>query len=139
MDERELMKKLEREEPLRIEEALWLDEALERQDHLRGLVGSIADEPPSLAWRSRLNRRLAETVRPAQVCPRWAWAPALALAGAAGALLVARFGATGAAGPVTEGDSSSIEQSLVRAHQEAGLGDGTGPWFPVELEAVPEL
>ncbi|MCW5938855.1 MAG: hypothetical protein KF884_05085 [Fimbriimonadaceae bacterium] len=140
MDKRELIKKLVREEPLRVDESLWLDEALDSQGPVREWVGQAAADEPSLAWRSRLNQRLAASVPKPRHWRRRPWAPAIGFAGvAAGALFLATMNPIGKPSAAPELDSTSFEHKLVKAHHEAGLGENGRHWVPAEFEPVPDL
>jgi hypothetical protein len=140
MDQRELIKKLVREEPLKIDESLWLDEALESQGPVREWIGRAASDEPSLEWRSRLNRRLADSLPKSRPWWRRPWAPAIGMAGvAASAFFLATMNPSAKTPAAPEADANSFEQKLVKAHLEAGLGESGRHWIPAEFEPVPDL
>lgn len=68
---KDLLKKLNGEQPLTAEESLRLDAALETQAPVASVVAGLPDESPSMSWRSGLNQRLAKVSRTRRAAPVW--------------------------------------------------------------------
>lgn len=90
MSDPELMKKIVREARLTPEEERRLDEALAAQSAVRHSVAGLADDEPSMAWRSALNEKLlSATPKPRRnrwtrwLAPASGFAAGLAVAGLA--------------------------------------------------------
>jgi hypothetical protein len=116
MKDGELMRKLIAEARLSEAELRDLDARLEAQDAVRHVVASLADDEPSLAWRSALNERLLGVApRPKRRAPWRLLAPASGLAAAAIVATLAWLVVTG--GPTrTAAPHDSLEAQLLQAH-----------------------
>jgi hypothetical protein len=150
MMDRDLLRKLEDERSLTPDEWLRLDDALDSTDarFAQTLVRSLESEEPSLAWRSDLNSRLAQTSK-AQRQRRLAlrWLPIMAAPVAAGcAFLVMMTSANRPNNPGFTVSSSkppvvqtqeSIEERMMDFHRDALTPLAVGANMP--YERAPDL
>jgi hypothetical protein len=108
-------------------EKLEAELASESQQAVRETVRHLVDEEPSLAWRSELNRRLAEAGPSRMRLVAFSFRPALGL-GLAGALAVVAVLQNAVPEPTVE-SSPGIEAAMGGAHRQAvnaRLVAGTG-------------
>lgn len=103
--------------PLSVGQEAWLDEALERQSFVSGLMKALPKEQPSLAWRSRLNERVLAIASDAKRRIRWLaiLRPALGI-GLAGALAIV-FTIDRNVQPTPLRPKGAVEAGLVKAHE----------------------
>lgn len=125
--DKELIQKLTQEQPLGAEEALRLDAALEGPEgrSIALAVSNLAEDAPSLAWRSGLNEALSKVSRRrrAVVVLRFGFG---ATAVAAACFLVATFfqpmQPTAPVGNQSVADNKpeeSLEDAILAGHQDA--------------------
>ncbi len=125
--DKDLIRKLTDEQPLTAEESLRLDAALESADSVRFAqsVSRLADETPSLAWRSALNESLSKVSRRRRtgLVLRYGFG---ATAVAAASFLVVSFiqpfrAEDGGKAPavVDNRSESSLEDEIVAGHHDA--------------------
>lgn len=129
----ELIKKLQDEQALSVEETLRLDEALETSASTAGLLNSLDESAPSLAWRSDLNQKLASVSRKTKRQSSFRWLSGFA---AAATLVFVAFLALPKSRPTVnpnrvtsvarKSEATNIEESLVKAHFEADVESGLG-------------
>ena len=128
-----MIKKMLDEQPLTVEEALRLDEALENQTVVSRLMGQLEDGAPSLAWRSALNEKMvAYTGRRKR---EWTFRWVSGFAATAAITLVAFFAVPRSQpdpivfSPIHTMPNSKgpgVEESLLTAHLEADIESGLG-------------
>ena len=127
--DRELFKKVLKEEPLSVEEALALDGALEgaRSQAVSRLVSGLDDDALSLRWRSELNQKLMSASRQRRAASYWRFGLTASAVTAACVFALSLFN------PLPERESppvriaeQSVEDAILSEHQgavgEASLG-----------------
>ncbi len=134
MLDKDLLRKLDEEQPLSVADALRLDEALEADDtRCRGLLTDCEDAAPSFAWRSELNQRLATTRRAPKLKLLVGWAGGLTAVAASA--LVLFMNQTPVQNPsrkqVVANDSnlaahSSFEDALISSHMQGAAQSSVG-------------
>ena len=99
-----------------------LDRALSSHEQvgIRELVRSLAEDAPSMVWRSKLNERLQTEAHRRLVRRRaqWIWRPALGL-GLAGCLAITLYIRTTQPEAQPKAAPASIEAALVSAHVDS--------------------
>jgi len=125
------------EQPLDVQDALRLDESLEATSSVRTLVQSLADDEPSLAWRSELNEKLMGARRPARGGWRL-WLPVGGSAVAAACLALAFFRPSPEpTTPVASAnESNSVEAIILQSHREADATTVLGVASPAPSRPV---
>jgi hypothetical protein len=160
MLKKDLLSKINNEEPLTELEQRLLDEALESETHqaMKAMVHAVPQEEPSMSWRSGLNGRLLEIGKSVEK-KRRTWfvlRPALGL-GLAGVLALVVTLNVQKQGTPDSWKPMSVEAALVDEHIEAlnateiaGAGlashearptpvsatDDLYDWQPVDIESL---
>jgi len=144
----ELKKKLMDEQPLTVEETLRLDQAIEAQNVVTGLMAGLEDQAPSLAWRSDLNQRLLLQSERHKRRSAFRWFSGFAAA-AATVTAFTLFAIPRSVAPVIDDkpvvakqstpakDGPSVEESILTAHREADLESGMGISFDGPSDSSP--
>lgn len=127
------MNKLRDDHALTVEDTLRLDEALEAGKPLAGLLKSLDDSTPSLAWRSELNQKLLLVSKKGRRSLGLRWVSGFA---AVAAVTLVAFVAVRKPEPrpdvrrtvpvAQSVANANIEESLVKAHFEADMESGLG-------------
>lgn len=137
--ERELLKKLQREEALSIEETLRLDAELEAESPTPEWLSSLGDATPSLAWRSELNQQLRRHAQRRRHARWFTWGSSLAAGAAACLAFVALFANPKApqVPSTTVATNERQEGAFVRAHRDAEVQTTLGVSLPAESGSSP--
>ncbi|MBL8065395.1 MAG: hypothetical protein JNM34_05995 [Chthonomonadaceae bacterium] len=132
-----LFEKLIGEQPVTLEEALTLDQALEAQVEVRRAVSSLRESEPSLAWRSELNQRLLVGHKAARksLVLRWIGGASLVTACCAMFLVLSRptvkDDISNQHYVLTNSEGPAVSDALFTAHREADMESGMGIMEPV--------
>ena len=108
--------KIRAEKPLDWQESAALEQALESQAPLKGLVASLDDPSVSLEWRSQLNERLAVVAGKRKRKSLVPWIGGFAAAAACAAAFVI-FSAKNPT-PAPAQNTSSFEAALAKAYTQ---------------------
>jgi len=148
--DRDLLRKLEDERSLTPDEWLRLDEALESgaAQTARVMVSTLANDQPSMAWRSELNVKLAQTSKRArQRRTMMRWLPVMAAPVAAGCAFLVMMninaspngGQTMVSRPPMQTSHESLEARMMDFHRDAMTPLAVGANLPYEASSMPEL
>jgi hypothetical protein len=118
---KDMFKKLENEQPLTADEALFLDEVLEGESANVSLLamGGLSEDSPSLAWRSGLNVELAKVSRRRRslVFLRYGIATGAVAAACASILMLVRPSEQPAPVETRIAQESTVEDAIFSEHE----------------------
>lgn len=137
MFDKELIERIQDESrPLSTADTAAIERALEHTSVFS--IAEIPEEQVSLAWRSRLNERVAQIAAVTKRKTRWIsiWRPALGL-GLAGALAAAFMMRMAASSGPAFAPKPAVEEALIQAHEMSVQGSEIAGAGLAQHEAVP--